>query len=202
MALDWSHCEAVESVPGKLGGVCLFKGTRVPVSVLFDNLEDGLTVKEISALYEGLTEEHIIGVLEFLSKSAGLERTVQYRILAAEALLPGKPAPKGETDPRWQAIMKIEDFVESEPEAIWPFAKKWGSVANEPDLNAAIATLLLEHLLQYHFQLIFPRVVAAVRESPAFADAFSICYKLGQADEPGHSEQFDKLREEILLSRK
>jgi uncharacterized protein (DUF433 family) len=200
MSLDWNDCPAVESIPGKVGGVWLFKDTRIPISVLFDNLEDGLTITEIRPLYEGLTEGHIIGLLEFLSKTACQVKTVQHAILAAEALLPGTPAPKGESDPRWQAIMKIEDFVETEPEAIWPFALKWGSVANEPDLTGAIATLLLERLLQYHFELIFPRVVAAVRESPVFADAFSIAYKLGQAEQPGNSEQFDNLREEIRLS--
>jgi len=202
MPLHWKHCAAVESIPGKLGGAWVFKDTRIPVSALFDNLQDNLTVQNILALYEGLTEGHVYAVLDFISDSLAPERNVQYAILAAEALLPGTPAPEGETDPRWQAIMKIEDFVESEAEAIWPFAQKWGSVANEPDLNAAIATLLLERLLQHHFQLIFPRVSSAVRESPAFADAFSICYKLGQAKQPGHSEQFDKLREEIRLSRK
>ena len=33
-------------------------------------------------------------------------------IRKAERILPGIPAPRDEKDPRWQAILKIEDFVE------------------------------------------------------------------------------------------
>lgn len=197
MSLDWKDCAAVESVAGKLGGVWLFKDTRIPVSALFDNLQDGLTVNEIVALYQGLSTGHVYSVLDFVSQNLTEERNVHYAILAAEAILPGKPAPNSEEDLRWQAIMKIGDFVETEPEAIWPFALKWGSLPDEDDLRAAIATLLLEHLLEYHFDLIFPRVVDAVRANPFFAKTFLICWKLGQAKETGHSEQFDQLRAEI-----
>ena len=41
-ALDWSLCSAVESDPGKVSGAWVFKGTRTPVAVVFENLEDGL----------------------------------------------------------------------------------------------------------------------------------------------------------------
>jgi uncharacterized protein (DUF433 family) len=44
--LDWSKCSAVERVPGKVSGVWLFKGTRAPVTALFENLEDGATVDD------------------------------------------------------------------------------------------------------------------------------------------------------------
>jgi hypothetical protein len=35
--LDWSECQAVESVPGKVSGAWVFKGTRTPVAVVFEN---------------------------------------------------------------------------------------------------------------------------------------------------------------------
>jgi uncharacterized protein (DUF433 family) len=41
-ALDWSQCPAVESIPGKVSGAWVFKGTRTPVATVFDNLEDGI----------------------------------------------------------------------------------------------------------------------------------------------------------------
>ena len=41
-ALDWSQCPVVESVPGKVSGAWVFKGTRTPVAIVFENLEDGL----------------------------------------------------------------------------------------------------------------------------------------------------------------
>jgi len=39
--LDWAQCPAVESVPGKVSGAWVFKNTRMPVSVVYENLEGG-----------------------------------------------------------------------------------------------------------------------------------------------------------------
>jgi len=69
MALDWSSCPAVESVPGKLSGAWVFRGTRIPVVAVFENLEDGLTIDEVAALYDGLTREQVRVVLEFTAQS-------------------------------------------------------------------------------------------------------------------------------------
>jgi uncharacterized protein (DUF433 family) len=67
--LDWSKCPAVESVSGKLSGAWVFRGTRVPVSAVFENLEDGLTINEIVQMFDGLSKELIITVLEFAAQS-------------------------------------------------------------------------------------------------------------------------------------
>lgn len=67
--LDWSQCAAVESIPGKVGGAWLFKGTRTPVSLVFENLEAGLTVDEIMEQYP-VTREQINAALEFAARSA------------------------------------------------------------------------------------------------------------------------------------
>jgi uncharacterized protein (DUF433 family) len=69
MALDWSKCPAVESVPGKVSGAWVFRGTRIPVTAVFENLEDGLTIDEVAALYDGLTREQVKAVLEFTAQS-------------------------------------------------------------------------------------------------------------------------------------
>jgi uncharacterized protein (DUF433 family) len=69
VALDWTKCPAVESVPGKVGGAWVFRGTRIPVAAAFENLEDGLTIDEVAALYDGLTREQIKAVLEFAALS-------------------------------------------------------------------------------------------------------------------------------------
>ena len=53
--LDWSQCPAVERVPGKVSGAWLFRGTRVPVSALFENLEDGATVNQFLDWFPGVT---------------------------------------------------------------------------------------------------------------------------------------------------
>jgi uncharacterized protein (DUF433 family) len=67
--LDWSKCPAVESVPGKLNGAWVFRGTRVPVSAVFENLEDGLTINEIVQMFDGLSKELVVTVLEFAAQS-------------------------------------------------------------------------------------------------------------------------------------
>ena len=45
--LDWSQCTAVESVPGKVSGAWVLKGTRTPVSAIFENLEAGANIDNI-----------------------------------------------------------------------------------------------------------------------------------------------------------
>ncbi|MEI9989754.1 MAG: DUF433 domain-containing protein [Rhizomicrobium sp.] len=66
--LDWSRCPAVESIPGKVSGAWLFKGTRTPVATIFENLEDGLTIDEVMAQFP-VTREQIQAVLEFAARS-------------------------------------------------------------------------------------------------------------------------------------
>ena len=68
MALDWSACPAVESVPGKVSGAWVFRGTRLPVATIFENLEDGLTIEEIMEQFD-VTREQINAVLEFAARS-------------------------------------------------------------------------------------------------------------------------------------
>ena len=68
MALDWSQCSAVESVPGRLNGAWVFKGTRMPVSAVFENLEDGASIEELMEWFH-LTRQQIVEVLEFAARS-------------------------------------------------------------------------------------------------------------------------------------
>jgi uncharacterized protein (DUF433 family) len=69
MPLDWANCEAVESVPGKLSGAWVFRGTRIPVAALFENLEDGLTIDQILKMFDGLSREQVRTVLDFAARS-------------------------------------------------------------------------------------------------------------------------------------
>jgi uncharacterized protein (DUF433 family) len=66
--LDWSQCPAVESIPGKRSGAWVFKGTRMPVSTVFQNLKAGLTVDEVMEEF-GVTREQINAVLHFAAMS-------------------------------------------------------------------------------------------------------------------------------------
>jgi len=67
-ALDWSQCPAVESIPGKVSGAWVFKDTRMPVSLVFENLEAGAKIDEIMDWFH-LTREQIVAVLEFAARS-------------------------------------------------------------------------------------------------------------------------------------
>lgn len=66
--LDWSRCPAVESVPGRLGGAWVFRGTRMPVSAVFQNLEVGATVDEIAEWFS-ISKDEVNEVLEFAARS-------------------------------------------------------------------------------------------------------------------------------------
>jgi hypothetical protein len=57
--------------------------------------------------------------------------SVRETIAEVEAILPGKAAPDGELDPRWQGIMRIEDFIPEEPDAVWAFILRWGCHEDE-----------------------------------------------------------------------
>jgi uncharacterized protein (DUF433 family) len=66
---DWSECPAVERVPGKVGGVWLFRGTRVPVRALFENLEAGAGINEFLDWFPGVSREQVEAVLEHAERS-------------------------------------------------------------------------------------------------------------------------------------
>jgi len=58
----------VESIPGKRSGAWVFRGTRTPVSVVFDNLEVGASIDEIMEWFH-LSREQVVAVIEFAARS-------------------------------------------------------------------------------------------------------------------------------------
>jgi uncharacterized protein (DUF433 family) len=66
--LDWSQCPVLESIPGKVSGAWVFRGTRVPVSAILRNLT--LPLDQLLEDYPSVTREQIEMVLEFLACSA------------------------------------------------------------------------------------------------------------------------------------
>jgi uncharacterized protein (DUF433 family) len=66
---DWTECPHVERIAGKVSGSWLFTGTRVPVTALFENLEDGATVDEFLEWFPGVKREQVEAVLEFAASS-------------------------------------------------------------------------------------------------------------------------------------
>ena len=68
-SLDWSQCPVVESVPGKVSGAWVLKGTRMPVSAIFENLEAGASLDDIMEWFDGLNREQVKAVIEFAARS-------------------------------------------------------------------------------------------------------------------------------------
>jgi len=67
--LDWTTCQAVERDPEKLSGAWAFRGSRVPVSALFENLESGATLDQFLAWFPGVTRSQAESVLEHAARS-------------------------------------------------------------------------------------------------------------------------------------
>lgn len=68
-ALDWSQCPVVESIPGKVSGAWVLRGTRMPVSVIFENLAAGANIDDILEWFEGLDRGQVAAVIEFAARS-------------------------------------------------------------------------------------------------------------------------------------
>ena len=69
--LDWSQCPAVERVPGKVSGAWVFKGTRVPVKALFENVADGASLDEFLEWFPGVTRDQAWAVLRHAGDGEG-----------------------------------------------------------------------------------------------------------------------------------
>jgi uncharacterized protein (DUF433 family) len=67
--IDWTTCSAVDRYPERASGAWVFRGTRVPVAALFENLEDGAHVSEFVEWFPGVTLEHARAVLEHAARS-------------------------------------------------------------------------------------------------------------------------------------
>jgi uncharacterized protein (DUF433 family) len=66
-SLDWSQCPIVESVPGKVSGAWVFRGTRVPVSAIFENLKTS-SIGEVLENFH-VTRDQVQAVLDFAARS-------------------------------------------------------------------------------------------------------------------------------------
>jgi uncharacterized protein (DUF433 family) len=53
---------------GQVSGAWVFKGTRTPVAVVFENLEDGMTIDQVMEQFP-VTREQVKAVLEFAARS-------------------------------------------------------------------------------------------------------------------------------------
>ncbi len=66
--VDWSQCPTVESIPGKVSGAWVLKGTRTPVRVVFENLEAGMSIEEVIEQFP-VTRQQIDSLMAFVARS-------------------------------------------------------------------------------------------------------------------------------------
>jgi len=122
------------------------------------------------------------------------EQTVSISAEQLQEIDKGLASP--DEDTYWQAAIALGEFSETAPETIWPLIEKWGSCPNE-DTRVAIATCVLEHVLEANFEPYFSKVEQLVQQgNSAFAETLLGCWQFGEAKLPGNSEQFDKLGEQ------
>ena len=72
--MDWTLCDAVERDVKKVSGAWVFRGTRVPVTALFENLEGGASIDDFLSWFPGVTREQVVAVLEYAIKSLEEDR--------------------------------------------------------------------------------------------------------------------------------
>jgi hypothetical protein len=97
---------------------------------------------------------------------------------------------------RWQAAIALGELAESAPESVWTLVVSHGS-RRHGDVRMAIATCVLEHLLEHHFDAFFPRVAIVAKNSRWFSDTFSCCYQMGQAESPRNARRWKRLRKRL-----
>ena len=68
--IDWDTCDAVERNPLRVSGAWVFRGTRVPVPALFENLEDGEDIANLVDWFPSVSEEQVRLVLDHAARSA------------------------------------------------------------------------------------------------------------------------------------
>lgn len=67
--MRWNECAAVERGADRVGGAWVFRGTRVPVTALFENVEAGASIDEFLDWFPGVTNDQVVAVLHYAERS-------------------------------------------------------------------------------------------------------------------------------------
>jgi uncharacterized protein (DUF433 family) len=68
--IDWSSCPEIEHSPERVSGAWVFRGTRVPVAALFENLEANASIHDFLEWFPSVTLAQVRRVLEHTARSA------------------------------------------------------------------------------------------------------------------------------------
>jgi uncharacterized protein (DUF433 family) len=72
-AVDWSGCELVEVVPGKVSGAPLLKGTRLPADTILENADGGVSAAEIANVFDA-PEEQVRAIIDYAARQRQAQR--------------------------------------------------------------------------------------------------------------------------------
>lgn len=92
--------------------------------------------------------------------------------------------------------MAVAEFIVEEPEPVLEFALHWAGTDDE-DLRSAIACCVIEHLLEHHFELVFPRIEATARADRNVASAVQTCWRFGASELPPNAARLRSLQNEL-----
>ena len=86
-----------------------------------------------------------------------------------------------DNDCRWQALIVVGEFIGTKHEDVWKVICRYGT-SNDDDMRTGVATVLLEHLLEHHYNRYFLLLKEKIlRSSPMLGDTLSMCAYFGQA---------------------
>lgn len=88
--------DVVNIDPEILGGTPVFRGTRVPIESLFDNLEAGMSLDEFINDFPSVTKKQAIAVLDMAGKIVSSAKAREWY----ETAVGCKPSSKNQTIPQ------------------------------------------------------------------------------------------------------
>lgn len=101
----------------------------------------------------------------------------------------------GDDSDRWAAAAQLSEYVADHPDRIWPMVLRLAS-SQKDDVRQAVATNVLEHILEHHFDKFFPLIEADVqRGNENLRDSLRLCWKFGQSLDRSRSKRWDRLVE-------
>lgn len=63
--VDWTQCELIETVPGKVSGRPIVRGTRILPDAIVDSYDLGETIDELREGFPSLSVDQIQRLIEF-----------------------------------------------------------------------------------------------------------------------------------------
>lgn len=95
---------------------------------------------------------------------------------------------------RWKAAISLGEYCKPDPKSVWPLTVKYGS-SRKADTRTAIATCVLEHILEHHFDPYFGESLKIIREGNVrFGRTLAMCWTFGQAQKKNNSLRFDRFK--------